>query len=114
MSELALESIESTVTRLGVVLRAERTIRPNRGRAESGERRARGTANSCSIRARSRAVTFRASRIVEATGGSPDDPAFEPRGYALEPEAPYELRDTPGGYGCEDPRVTFLPRSIST
>jgi predicted GH43/DUF377 family glycosyl hydrolase len=32
----------------------------------------------------------------------------EPRGYALEPEAPYELRSEPGGYGCEDPRVTFI------
>jgi predicted GH43/DUF377 family glycosyl hydrolase len=29
-------------------------------------------------------------------------------GYALEPQAPYELRDAPGGYGCEDPRVTFV------
>lgn len=32
----------------------------------------------------------------------------EPHGFALEPEAPYELRDQPGGYGCEDPRVTFI------
>jgi beta-1,2-mannobiose phosphorylase / 1,2-beta-oligomannan phosphorylase len=30
-------------------------------------------------------------------------------GYALKPAAPYELRDTSGGYGCEDPRVTFIP-----
>jgi predicted GH43/DUF377 family glycosyl hydrolase len=30
------------------------------------------------------------------------------RGFALEPKAPYELRDAPGGYGCEDPRVTFI------
>ncbi len=29
-------------------------------------------------------------------------------GFALEPEAPYELRDDPAGYGCEDPRVTFV------
>lgn len=29
-------------------------------------------------------------------------------GYALQPEAPYELRAQPG-YGCEDARVTFLP-----
>lgn len=29
-------------------------------------------------------------------------------GFALEPEAPYELRDGPGGYGCEDPRVTYV------
>jgi beta-1,2-mannobiose phosphorylase / 1,2-beta-oligomannan phosphorylase len=44
--------------------------------------------------------------------------SFEPRnggleldfcGFALEPEASYELRDGSEGYGCEDPRVTFLP-----
>jgi predicted GH43/DUF377 family glycosyl hydrolase len=29
-------------------------------------------------------------------------------GFALEPHAPYELRPSPG-YGCEDPRVTFVP-----
>ena len=29
--------------------------------------------------------------------------------FVLEPTAPYELRDQPGGYGCEDPRVTFIP-----
>jgi len=28
--------------------------------------------------------------------------------FALEPEAPYELRPHPG-YGCEDPRVTYVP-----
>ena len=27
---------------------------------------------------------------------------------ALSPEAPYELRDGRDGYGCEDPRVTFI------
>jgi predicted GH43/DUF377 family glycosyl hydrolase len=30
------------------------------------------------------------------------------RGYALEPKAPYELRDGSDGYGCEDPRITFI------
>ncbi|MBV8197517.1 MAG: glycosidase [Candidatus Eremiobacteraeota bacterium] len=29
-------------------------------------------------------------------------------GYALQPQAPYELRER-GGYGCEDPRVTYVP-----
>jgi len=29
-------------------------------------------------------------------------------GFALEPSAEYELRPNPG-YGCEDPRVTFIP-----
>lgn len=33
---------------------------------------------------------------------------LEQVGFALEPQAPYELRDAPGGYGCEDPRVTFI------
>lgn len=32
----------------------------------------------------------------------------EREGFALEPEAAYELRPHPG-YGCEDPRVTFVP-----
>jgi beta-1,2-mannobiose phosphorylase / 1,2-beta-oligomannan phosphorylase len=30
-------------------------------------------------------------------------------GFALVPEAQYELRPSPG-YGCEDPRVTFVPQ----
>jgi predicted GH43/DUF377 family glycosyl hydrolase len=34
---------------------------------------------------------------------------FEQQGYALEPTMEYELRNVPGGYGCEDPRVTFIP-----
>ncbi len=29
-------------------------------------------------------------------------------GYALEPEAPYEIRNESDGYGCEDPRVTYI------
>ena len=29
-------------------------------------------------------------------------------GFALEPTAPYEQRPSPG-YGCEDPRTTFVP-----
>ena len=38
------------------------------------------------------------------------DSGFETKrdGFALEPEAEYELRPHPG-YGCEDPRVTFVP-----
>ncbi len=50
----------------------------------------------------SRIGSFRAN---ERSDGSLE---VEFRGFALEPEAPYELRDAPGGYGCEDPRVTFV------
>jgi beta-1,2-mannobiose phosphorylase / 1,2-beta-oligomannan phosphorylase len=50
----------------------------------------------------SRIGSFRAR---ERTDGTLE---VEPCGYALEPEASYELREEPGGYGCEDPRVTFV------
>lgn len=51
------------------------------------------------------------SRIGSFAGHEEPDGTmvFEQRGFALEPEAPYELRDQPGGYGCEDPRITFVP-----
>lgn len=41
----------------------------------------------------------RAADVIEA----------EALGYALEPQMPYEFRVQPGGHGCEDPRVTFIP-----
>jgi len=107
MSELALESIDCTVTRLGVVLRpnddpleAEGVLNPAAARTRDGKLLlyprvvARGNVSRIAI--------------AEATG-SGDAPDFTRRGYALLPEAQYEVRDSPGGYGCEDPRVTFLP-----
>jgi predicted GH43/DUF377 family glycosyl hydrolase len=36
-------------------------------------------------------------------------PVFQRESVALEPEADYEIRSEPGGYGCEDARVTFIP-----
>jgi predicted GH43/DUF377 family glycosyl hydrolase len=50
------------------------------------------------------------SRIASCLARERDDGTLEvvPQGWALEPEAPYELRSEPGGYGCEDPRVTFI------
>ncbi len=49
------------------------------------------------------------SRIGLMVGDATDDGvAFAPPEVLLEPEAEYELRDLPGGYGCEDPRVTFV------
>jgi predicted GH43/DUF377 family glycosyl hydrolase len=37
-----------------------------------------------------------------------DRVTFERDGFVLEPAAPYERRTEPGGYGCEDPRVTYV------
>lgn len=46
--------------------------------------------------------------LVKARAREDGRLAFERAGFALEPEAPYERRPHPG-YGCEDPRVTFIP-----
>jgi predicted GH43/DUF377 family glycosyl hydrolase len=43
-------------------------------------------------------------RVAERNGTF----AVDRDGFALEPEASYEVRPSPG-YGCEDPRVTFVP-----
>jgi beta-1,2-mannobiose phosphorylase / 1,2-beta-oligomannan phosphorylase len=47
---------------------------------------------------------------IETVRAIPSARGFEVErlGFALEPEAPYELRPHPG-YGCEDPRVTYVP-----
>ena len=104
----SLTSLDSSVTRLGVALA------PRPGDPSEVE----GVLNPACTRTRDgklllypRCVAVgNVSRVgmLEATS---DDPAatFAPLGFALEPAAPYEKRDVPGGYGCEDPRVTFVP-----
>lgn len=51
----------------------------------------------------SRIGSFRARERADGTIEA------EQCGYALEPQEPYEIRDGPLGYGCEDPRVTYVP-----
>jgi predicted GH43/DUF377 family glycosyl hydrolase len=49
------------------------------------------------------------SRVgIVRTQALDDGFASERLGYALEPQAEYEIRPHPG-YGCEDPRVTYVP-----
>lgn len=50
------------------------------------------------------------SRIGIAPAIAGRSGAFERPSVLLEPEADYERRTEPGGFGCEDPRVTFIPR----
>jgi predicted GH43/DUF377 family glycosyl hydrolase len=105
---LAHEAIrfDVDIQRLGMVLE------PNGDASE-----AEGTLNPASARTRSGELLLyprdvargNISRVglVKATfsnGGY----SFARDGFALEPEAPFELRPHPG-YGCEDPRVTFIP-----
>src|SRR5271165_490984 len=93
--------------RLGVVLaptdsEAERLgmINPASARTREGE-----------LLLMPRAVaTGNVSRVSRCTSSwSGDTVAFQRDGFALEPDAAYEFRSAPGGYGCEDPRVTFVP-----
>ena len=44
-------------------------------------------------------------RVNEQRGGKL---TVQQNGFALEPEAPYEIRNESDGYGCEDPRVTYI------
>ncbi len=102
-----LERFDATIARLGVVLS------PDDSPAE-----VEGVLNPASAVARDgtlllypRAVAAGNVSRLELCRGvrSGDDVRFERLGFALEPSAPYEIRSLPGGMGCEDPRVTFVP-----
>jgi predicted GH43/DUF377 family glycosyl hydrolase len=103
MEGAAIASLEVRVHRLGMVLEpsgdpvdAEGILNPATARARDGKLllypRMVAPGNCSRI------------GIFEAAGDR-----FVQAGFALEPQAPYELRDASGGYGCEDPRVTFVP-----
>lgn len=99
--------IPTQVTRLGVIVEpngdaneVEGVLNPAIARARDGKLvmypRVVGAGNV------SRVGLF----VADGTGAVPE---FRRHGYALQPAAPYELRYKAGGYGCEDPRVTFVP-----
>jgi beta-1,2-mannobiose phosphorylase / 1,2-beta-oligomannan phosphorylase len=102
----SIDALDARVERLGLVLEPDGeateafgTLNPGAAR-DSDERlllypRCVAEGNVSRIR------TVRTSM---ANGGFD----VERLGFALEPEAPYELRAHPG-YGCEDPRVTYVP-----
>ena len=105
---LAHEAIDLDVRveRLGLVLE------PNGDEAE-----AEGTLNPASARTRdgelllyprdvARGNISRVGLVKGRLNGERFE--FARDGFALEPDAAYELRPHPG-YGCEDPRVTFIP-----
>lgn len=98
--------LDVRVERLGLVLEPS---------GDSSE--AEGTLNPASARTRSgdlllyprdvaRGNISRVGLVKARPSG--DRLAFERDGFVLEPDAAYELRPHPG-YGCEDPRVTFVP-----
>jgi predicted GH43/DUF377 family glycosyl hydrolase len=103
----ALAQFEGTITRLGVVLSPDGSPQEVEGVLNP----ASAIDRDGSLLLYPRAVAEgNVSRIGLARGiRHGDEIRFERLGYALQPEAPYELRTTPGGMGCEDPRVTFIP-----
>ncbi|HEY4441985.1 MAG TPA: hypothetical protein VGN14_16115 [Candidatus Elarobacter sp.] len=107
MTLAPLARFDATITRLGVVLSPD-----------GSENEVEGVLNPASATTRDgvlllypRAVARGNVSRVEICRGhrNGDDIAFERLGFALEPQAPYEIRTAPGGMGCEDPRVTFVP-----
>ena len=103
----ALRRFDGTITRKGIVLSPD-------GSPQEVE----GVLNPASALARDgtlllypRAVAEGNVSRVETCRGvrNGDHLTFDRLAYALEPEAPYELRTIRGGMGCEDPRVTFIP-----
>jgi predicted GH43/DUF377 family glycosyl hydrolase len=97
--------LEARVQRLGLILE------PNGAESE-----AEGILNPASARTRdgdlllyprdvARGNISRVGLVKARPNG--DRFAYERDGFALEPDAAYELRPHPG-YGCEDPRVTFV------
>jgi predicted GH43/DUF377 family glycosyl hydrolase len=112
MHERTIPTLETRIARLGVALEpsgvpedVEGVLNPASARSRDGVLLlyprcvARGNVSRIGI--------FESSGSQD--GSSPGGAAFAPLGYALEPQEAYEFRDVPGGYGCEDPRVTFLP-----
>jgi predicted GH43/DUF377 family glycosyl hydrolase len=98
--------LEARVERLGLVLEPS-----------GADSEAEGILNPASARTRDGELLLyprdvargNISRVGLVKGRpSGDRFTFERDGFALEPDAAYELRPHPG-YGCEDPRVTFVP-----
>ncbi|HEY0394540.1 MAG TPA: hypothetical protein VGD01_08580 [Candidatus Elarobacter sp.] len=98
--------LAGTITRLGVVLSPDGSANESEGVLNP----AGATARDGALLLYPRAVAAgNVSRIERCRGVRAGDAVrFERDGFALVPEAPYELRTAPGGMGCEDPRVTFV------
>lgn len=101
-----IEALDVAVERLGLVLE------PNGDPAEAG-----GILNPGATRAPGRELLLYPRCVSEENVSRVGTICFEAAGsalrakrldFALQPDAPYELRPQPG-YGCEDPRVTYLP-----
>ncbi len=103
----ALARFAATITRLGVVLSPDGSPNEVEGVLNPGGAPDRDGTWLLYPRAVARGNVSRVGLARGTRAG--DDMRFERLGFALEPQAAYEMRTAPGGMGCEDPRVTFVP-----
>ncbi|HZO95596.1 MAG TPA: hypothetical protein VFB22_17740 [Candidatus Baltobacteraceae bacterium] len=103
----ALTRFDGTITRLGVALSPDGSPYEMEGVLNPASARTRDGALMLYPRAVAEGNVSRVERCRSV--GEGDGLRFERDGWALEPSAPYELRSSAGGMGCEDPRVTFVP-----
>lgn len=107
MTTNAIEQLDARLDRLGLVMKPD-----------GDECEADGVLNPACARTRDgRTMLYprsvapgnisRVGRVAVAWTGTTNQADRE--GFALEPQAEYEVREHPG-YGCEDPRVTFVPK----
>ncbi|HET9029527.1 MAG TPA: hypothetical protein VFN49_05065 [Candidatus Aquilonibacter sp.] len=102
----SVESLEVRVERLGLVLSPDGDPAEVEGVLNPATARSRDGRLLMFPRAVARGNISRVGRVrVEQ---SPSGFNVQREGFALQPEAPYEVRQHPG-YGCEDPRTTFVP-----
>jgi beta-1,2-mannobiose phosphorylase / 1,2-beta-oligomannan phosphorylase len=103
---IGVDMLEMRALRHGTILE------PANSAAEAG-----GILNPAAVRSREGALllyprlvaTGNVSRIgIVRVLERGDSRSYVRVGYALEPEREYELRAGTEGYGCEDPRVTFI------
>lgn len=101
-----LTKLDIEMTRLGLVIAPDGDPREVEGVLNPAGARARNGALMLYPRAVAKGNISRLERVRV----QPGERGFliEREGFALEPQAEYEVRPTPG-YGCEDARITFLP-----
>jgi len=108
MTTESVARFDATITRLGIVMAPDGSPSEIEGVLNPACARSRDGVLMLYPRA---VAAGNVSRIGLARNRSQGDTVeFERLGYALEPQADYEIRpDKSGGMGCEDPRVTFVP-----
>ncbi len=105
MTIRTIERLDATIQRLGLVLSPDGDATEVCGVLNPAAARTRGGELRLFPRAVAEGNISRVGRVRLFENGSFD---AQRDGFALQPQAAYELRPTPG-YGCEDPRVTFIP-----